>query len=239
MDGYRATPDQNAAAAINEPGLVTKHVSMFIPPIPGLDIELETLRDSLVHMIVHDMRSPLSVVLGNLELAKMQPLSKQADDCIGRALSSTGTLLSMVSTLLDLSNMEAGQMTLEFSAVDMRDLVSQTIRMVEPLKDQRRLTITSPEEIEPFEGDIDLIRRVIQNLIGNAIKFTDKEKGFITVCIENATEDKVRVSVVDNGRGIPLEYREKVFDKFCSFDPEGRMFLNVNTPEDLRNLPSN
>jgi two-component system, sensor histidine kinase and response regulator len=177
--------------------------------------ELETLRDSLVHMIVHDMRSPLSAILGYLELAKMHPLPQQAADYIGRALSNTGTLLSMVSTLLDISRMEAGQITLELSAVDMRDLASQTVQMVEPLKEQRRITITSPEKMETFKGDADLIRRVIENLMGNAIKFTDKEKGIITVCIENATEDKVRLSVVDNGRGIPPEYREKVFDKFC------------------------
>jgi signal transduction histidine kinase len=104
--------------------------------------------------------------------------------------------------------------TWEFSAVDMRNLVMETIRMVEPLRGQRKLAITSPDEMEAIAGDTHLIRRVLQNLIGNALKFTDKDKGIITVCIEITAKDKMRVSVVDNGNGILLEHREKVFDKF-------------------------
>ena len=87
--------------------------------------------------------------------------------------------------------------------------------MVEPLRGQRRLTLISPDEMETPTGDPNLIRRVLQNLISNALKFTDKDKGIITVFIEITAEDKMRVSVADNGNGIPLEYREKVFDKFC------------------------
>ncbi|MFZ4437335.1 MAG: hybrid sensor histidine kinase/response regulator [Syntrophales bacterium] len=177
--------------------------------------ELETLRDSLVHMIVHDMRSPLSLILGNLELVEMETVPKEAADCINRALSSTKALLQMVSTLLDISKMEAGEITLDVSAVDIKELASETIRMVEPVKGRRKLTLTSPKAIGEIQGDADLIRRLLQNLIGNALKFTNKETGTIAVRIESAEEEKVRVSVVDNGPGIPLEYRDKVFDKFC------------------------
>jgi len=177
--------------------------------------ETETQRDGLVQMIVHDMRSPIFAILGNLEMAEMEPLPKGATTCIDSALSATGMLMEMISTLLDVGKMEAGKMTLDFSAVDISDLAGETIRMLEPLRGQRRLTIASPEKMEIFAGDTNLIRRVLQNLISNALKFTDKDKGIITVFIEIATKDKTRVSVVDNGNGIPLEYREKVFDKFC------------------------
>jgi len=177
--------------------------------------ELETQRDSLVHMIVHDMRSPLFAILGNLEMAEMRPLPEGTAICVGRAMSATYMLMEMISTLLDVSKMEAGQMTLEFSEVYMRDLVIETIRMLEPLQCQRTLTLTAPEEMEAITADTCLIRRILQNLISNALKFTDKDKGIITVCIEIAAKDKMRVLVVDNGLGIPLEYREKVFEKFC------------------------
>ena len=176
--------------------------------------ETETQRDGLVQMIVHDMRSPMFAILGNLEMAEMEPLPKGATACIDSALSATGMLMEMISNLLDVGKMEAGKMTLDFSAVDISDLAGETIRMLEPLRGQRKLTLTSPEKIE-IKGDTNLIRRVLQNLISNALKFTDKDKGIITVFIEIATKDKTRVSVVDNGNGIPLEYREKVFDKFC------------------------
>jgi len=178
--------------------------------------ETETQRDGLVQMIVHDMRSPVFAILGNLEMAEMEPLPKGATTCIDSALSATGMLMEMISTLLDVSKMEAGKMTLDFSAVDISDLAGETIRMLEPLRGQRKLTLTSPEKMGVvLTGDTNLIRRVIQNLISNALKFTDKDRGIITVFIEIATKDKMRVSVVDNGNGIPLEYREKVFDKFC------------------------
>jgi signal transduction histidine kinase len=176
--------------------------------------ELEMQRESLVHMIVHDMRSPLFAVHGNLEMAKMEPLSEDAADCIDSAMSGIGILTEMISTLLDVSKMEAGQMKLELSAVDMRDLVRKTIQMVEPLRGQRRLTLTASEEMEPIAGDAHLIRRVLQNLIGNALKSTDKDDGVITIRIETAARNKMRVSVEDNGHGIPLEYRERIFDKF-------------------------
>jgi signal transduction histidine kinase len=176
--------------------------------------ETEIQRDSLVHMIVHDMRSPLFVILGNLEMVEMKPLPDVISTCIGRAMSASYMLMEMISTLLDVSKMEAGQMTLEFSEVYMRDMVMETIQMLEPLRYQRRLTLTAPEEMEAITGDTRLIRRILQNLIGNALKFTDKDKGIITICIEIVAKDKMRVSVVDNGRGIPLEYHDKVFDKF-------------------------
>lgn len=175
--------------------------------------ELETLRDNLVHMIVHDMRSPMMVILGNLELAEMEPLTKNLADCIDTASISAITILEMISSLLDVSKMEAGQMTLELSAIDMRVLVNETFRMVETLRGKRMLNLTSPMKMEMIVGDAHLIRRVLQNLIGNALKFTDKEKGIITVAIEIA-EDRMRVSVADNGSGILPEYREKVFGKF-------------------------
>jgi DNA-binding response OmpR family regulator len=146
--------------------------------------DLEALRDSLVHMIVHDMRQPLTVVLGNLELARTEPLLKDAIHHIGKASDSTRMLLETISSLLDVSKMEAGRMTLEFSAADMRVLVSETIRMVEPLKGQRTLTLVSPEEMESLACDAHLIQRVVQNLIGNALKFTDRKEGIITVSIE-------------------------------------------------------
>jgi signal transduction histidine kinase len=85
--------------------------------------------------------------------------------------------------------------------------------MFEPLKGQRRLTLISSEK-GVISADENMIERVCQNLIDNAIKFTDATHGEITVDIKIVGDDKVHVSVTDNGHGIPLEYHEKVFDKF-------------------------
>ena len=177
--------------------------------------ELEIQRDNLVHMVVHDMRSPLAVILGNLEMAQAASLPERVAACIGDALSCTNAIMEMVSTLLDINKMEAGQIILNYSAVDISNLVRETISMVAPLQDSRRITLTPPGEIEALSGDANLIRRILQNLIANAIKFTDKNKGIITLRIEGVADNKIRVSVVDNGPGIPPEFQAKVFDKFC------------------------
>ena len=176
--------------------------------------ELETQRDGLVHMIVHDLRSPLAVVLGNLEMAQADTLPENAAFSVSAALSSTEMVIEMVSAILDISKMEAGQMTLDYSVVDMSNLVRETMRMVAPLQSHRSLTLTPPGEQEALSCDANLIRRILQNLIVNAIKFTDKQKGVITISMEKASANTVRVSVADNGPGVPPEYCEKVFDKF-------------------------
>ena len=176
--------------------------------------ELEALRDSLVHMIIHDMRSPLQVIFGSLQMAQEDRSPKGAAQFIGYALESTSDLIAMVSTLLDVSKMEEGKMALELSAVDLKALASEAVRMVEPLRDQRQINLTSPAEMAALSCDAQLIRRVLQNLIGNALKFTNKKEGIINIAI-GISVDKVRVSITDNGPGVPPEYREKVFDKFC------------------------
>lgn len=187
--------------------------------------ELEMLRDNLVHMIVHDMRSPLSSIFGYLEMAEMTPLPEGVAAYIKNALKGTGTLLEMVSNLLDVSKMEAGQMTLDFSAIDLKKLAAETIRMIEPLLGQRKLILQTPDEIESLRADMPLIQRILQNLIGNAIKFTDRKRGEITVSIEPGSKDMVRISVTDNGRGIAPECHDKVFDKFWQMEArkQGKM----------------
>lgn len=180
--------------------------------------EMETLRDNLTHMIVHDLRSPLSAILGNLDLAHHEPLSEAAGRYVSRALSSTNTLLEMVSTLLDVSRIEAGQLTLELSQVTLGDLVSEVLALLEPLRINRRLVYVASGELLQLQVDAALLRRVLQNLICNAIKFTSEETGVITVAVEAAAGERVRVSVTDNGQGIPPEYHAKVFDKFCQVE---------------------
>jgi len=175
--------------------------------------ELESQRDNLVHMIVHDMRSPLTVIAGNLELAQMSALPDDAADCLAEAFRAIRALVEMVSSILDVSKMEAGQMTLKLSAVDMGDLLSKALQSVDPIKGQRTLALKAPEKMAPFPCDAHLIERVVQNLIHNALKFTDEKEGAVTVSVASAG-DMARVTVSDNGPGISAEYREKIFDKF-------------------------
>jgi signal transduction histidine kinase len=176
--------------------------------------ELETLRDSLVHMVVHDMRSSLMIVLGRLKMAQRLPQPERGTKNITKALETTHWLVEMVNSLLDMSKMEAGQLTPKVSSVDLNELVTEMLPQMEPFQGQRRLTFTSPEPIVAIPGDPTLLRRVLQNLMVNALKFTAPAEGRITVSLATVGGGWVRVSVADNGPGISPEYQEKVFDKF-------------------------
>lgn len=181
--------------------------------------ELEKLRDSLVHMIAHDMRSPLMSTLGYIELAQMDLSGEMAHNYIDLALQSTTKISAMISNLLDVSKMEEGQMKLDYSSFDIISLAKDTLKMVEPMRQNRSITFISKESACAVSADSNLVQRVLQNIISNAIKFTHKERGVITLSLENGVDGNLKVLVSDNGAGIPLEYHGRVFDKF--FQVEG------------------
>ena len=177
--------------------------------------ELEDLRDNLVHMIVHDMRTPLAAIRGLMDLLiglEGPTLSEKANVYVARAHDTTESLLEMVNSLLDVSRMEAGKLVLHLEPCDLAAIAREAVQKAESLKGRRRLIRDVPDGPVGFIGDPGLIPRVLQNLVGNALKFTP-DGGEIRVTVE-PQGDRIRVAVCDNGPGIPPEYREKIFEKF-------------------------
>lgn len=174
--------------------------------------DLERLRDSLVHMIVHDMRTPLTGISGFLELSAMQELPPKVAGYVSRARVSTDALIDMVSSLLDVNKMESGEMELDLTEYDMGSLVQEALAKVESLKGERQITVSTPAAPVTLTCDAGQISRVVQNLLGNALKFTPKD-GAIQMRLFPAGE-ALRVEVEDTGPGIPEEYRARIFEKF-------------------------
>ena len=177
--------------------------------------KLEELRDNLVHMVVHDMRTPLTAIYGflrTLEMLEGESLSDQGREFVQTALASTEDLVEMVSSLLDVSKMEAGEMKLNLTQCELLTIAREALAKVEPLKGDRQLMLSGADEPVTVMADPELIARVFQNLLGNALKFTPDD-GRVTVSIEPSA-DAVRVLVRDTGPGIPPEYRERIFEKF-------------------------
>ena len=176
---------------------------------------LETLRDSLVHMIVHDLRSPLAAISACLEVIKWdaeeQHRRELATD-VETALHATRTIIRLVNSVLDVSKMEGTEMRLQLALNDIRTVARESMDELESLVGTRQLIRDLPDEPVMALVDRDVLGRIMQNLLGNALKFTPSG-GVISLSVE-ATEDMVRVSVSDTGPGIPKEYRERVFEKF-------------------------
>jgi PAS domain S-box-containing protein len=185
--------------------------------------QLETARDSLVHMIVHDMRSPLSATSLSLQVLdkyEMKNISEKNRKLLHQATLSIKKLIQMVNNLLDISKMESEQMKLSLADCDLVKVVQKVVSEYESLKEQRQFIVDLPTTAVQVVCDPDLISRVIQNLFTNALKFTPKN-GTIRVVIQS-TEDSVQVSIKDTGPGIPSQYLKKIFDKF--FQVEAREY---------------
>jgi len=177
--------------------------------------KLESLRDSLTHMIVHDMRTPVTSMYGylqTLQAHEADTLTDEGREYLAIVMSETQNLIEMISSLLDVSKMEHGEMQLDVSDFDLVGAVREVLARLEPLREQRTITLDVPDAPVRVCADAHLISRVIQNLLSNALKFT-REDGRIGVRVEPG-EREVRVCVSDDGPGVPEEYRERIFEKF-------------------------
>lgn len=179
-------------------------------------LELEKLRDDLVRMFVHDMRSPLTVLKWSLEFLRNEAgptFSDAANDEIAEALRAVGFVTSMANELLDVSRLEEGKMPVDRTSNDLGEMARDVLTALAGLERGRAIDLD-------VEGPVDaacdraLIRRVLENLIVNGIKHTPAS-GRLRVAMTNQGE-RVRVIVEDEGAGVPAELRTKIFDKFCA-----------------------
>jgi signal transduction histidine kinase len=144
------------------------------------------MRDSLTAMLVHDLRTPLTTMIGSLEMLK----GDQGDaldaelrhEMIGMSTQGGYRLLGLVNQLLDISKMEAGQMNVRRETLSIPDVVGEALNQVMRLDlgEAHRITRVLPPDLPPLQADRDLLVRVLVNLLGNALKFTPAD-GTITV----------------------------------------------------------
>ena len=176
--------------------------------------DLEKLRDNLVHMIVHDMRSPLMAAssgLGFLAEGNREP-NEQERTYLTMTQSAVRELTTMVEVLLDISRMESGEMPVGLAEHDLRAIAEAAIESSKLLAQFEEVCLTLSGEPSPARVDKSLILRVLLNLLGNAIKASTS--GASVQVRVSSDESTVRVEVADTGHGIPAEYREKIFEKF-------------------------
>ena len=174
------------------------------------------MRDNLVHMIVHDLRNPLWSA--NIHLEQIQGLADTSlnpliQNHVNEALAATHTLMEMTNSILDVNRMEAGLIPLNPGPCDLIQLIQDILQASFPLIKSRRLKIESEAESVVVMADLTLIKRVIHNLLSNAISFTPETGGEILFGISRH-DGMTRVTVRDNGQGIPAAYHEKIFEKF-------------------------
>ena len=180
----------------------------------GALLRSEQLRDNLLHMLVHDMRTPLTGLLASLQFLEEDAgagLEEESRDDLKNAVIGARRIKLMIDDMLDITRMEAGQLGLERQRAAVGDLFDQALASLAGLTKGRHLRVSVPIGLE-FFGDVELLRRVIVNLLGNALKFTPNSGRIALTAV--AGESGVRITVADDGPGVDPQYHDKIFEKF-------------------------
>jgi signal transduction histidine kinase/HAMP domain-containing protein len=168
----------------------------------------------------HELRTPLNAILGYTELILDKiygNVPEQIQEVLERVEQNGRHLLSLINDVLDLSKIEAGQLTLSLNEYSMKEVVQTVVTAVESLAAEKNLQLkvkVSPE-VDYGKGDEQRISQVLMNLVGNAIKFT--EKGEVEV-EATASKDTFVVSVSDTGPGLSEGDQQKIFEEFHQVD---------------------
>ena len=179
--------------------------------------DLDKMKDSLVDTISHEMRTPLTTVLGYLEMASVgmygdvPPKMKAKFETM---LESVNRINQLVSAMLELSRLENKSLNLEFGSVNIAMVTREVVKELDPLVSAKRhkVTILFGNDLPVVEADRLRLHDVIENLVSNAIKYTNPG-GQITIGAD-ILGGRMHLWVKDNGIGIPPEEQDKIFDRF-------------------------
>lgn len=177
-------------------------------------------QEALTHMIVHDMRTPLTNIITGLQTIQQSDYDSEiTPELVESALAGADRLLLMVNDLLDIGKMEAGMMTVNSEVFPISEPVDLAVHLVSALARDKSIRIEKINTARDQNGsdlvqaDREIVRRIVVNLLGNAIRFTPQE-GTITIRIEPVGQATIRVAVSDTGPGIPPEHHRRIFEKF-------------------------
>ncbi len=184
--------------------------------------EAMQLREDLANMIVHDMKNPLTTILlvTGLLHEKQDITIDEMHEYIQEIEIQARRVTSYFDDMLIMTKMEAGRFHLDRTMIDVHQMVLMTERNHRVLAQSRgiNLVVDSPKEKRLIALDVPLFQRVLDNLISNALKFSPPHST-VTLCAEylqeaNTNGHSVRIKIIDEGSGVPKEYRERIFDKF-------------------------
>jgi signal transduction histidine kinase len=175
---------------------------------------------TLVRMMIHDMKGPLSCIMANLDLLTMNRLKDPEKECMQTALMGCQDLFHMIQNLLEIGKMEREKIELNLSVVKLEELFRDIVKKMKILSEQKgiQLRIDCRSKIQSLPVDANLLERILSNLLLNALKYSSPE-GEITLSSEDgAAMGKILLSVSDQGIGIPLEFHEIIFDPYSQVD---------------------
>jgi signal transduction histidine kinase len=182
--------------------------------------EANRLKSTFLSMATHELRTPLTIISGYIEMlaeSSVSHLSPEEREFLDIAQNGVNTLAALVDDLLDLARMEAGRLELLIRPVDVIEAIERVHRLVAAQAASKgiALEVSVASELPPVAADLNRLVQVLFNLLGNAIKFT--ERGSVQTMVR-ADDDGIEFRVVDTGIGIAPEALPHIFDEFRQAD---------------------
>jgi PAS domain S-box-containing protein len=180
---------------------------------------LDRLKDEFVSTVSHELRTPLTSIrgaLGLLSSGMLGHLSDKAGNLLRIAVTNTDRLIRLINDILDLERMESGRAPLFFRPVNLTDLVQQALDTMQAMAESHGVQMVYDPVAITVEADADRILQVLTNLLSNAIKFSSP--GSQVRVRTQPLESQVKLQVIDEGRGVPAEKLESIFDRFQQVD---------------------
>jgi signal transduction histidine kinase len=182
--------------------------------------EAESMRDDLTNMIIHDLRNPLTAITASLDFVSRFNTDTQRETrtrMVNNAQAASQRMMGMIEDMLTVSKIEAGQLNLQRQHVVLEEILNGAVSTfaAQAVAEHKTITITCPPALVVVV-DQPLIRRVVENLIGTALKYTDDNIDVIAV----EETDRIMITVRDNGDGVPNEHKQRIFKKFVQLSNE-------------------
>jgi len=178
------------------------------------------LREEMMQTIVHDLRNPLIGIMLGCDSLKTVDMSDRAKTRIDQISKTIEQMRFLIDDILTIGRIEAKKLVLNLTKVDITEMAKSVVADFEPLTSSKRIQVLGelPSESAYINGDIHLIRRVIDNLIDNAIKFSPQNSSIIlrVECLPKNPDrpDLIKIQVIDSGIGISAEQKQVIFEKY-------------------------
>lgn len=190
--------------------------------------EAERFKQQFTNMVSHDLRTPLTAVGSTLELVSSGAygeLNEKGQTKIKRAEGSLRQTMELINNLLDLEKMNTATINLNVKSFPLNAMLERSLSSVQPIAESRSVDIVLPKTSLTIDADEQRLSQVVINLLGNALKFSPQNS--VVTIFAVAESDATRITVQDQGPGVPEAYRERIFEHYQQLEENRRKSVEV------------